>query len=159
MSRWPLTIAALILSVSGVHAIERGWLPTFVLASLDGGSTNDGIARAGTRVVIYVPSDCVNCDGILKSLGSPELRALSSKIVVVVGFGDPQPVLESRTRHPQLQQAAWFADSTGAVGQWLGPGSTITLLGIRDGIVEWSVGGVLTDARDLTTIITSWIQQ
>jgi hypothetical protein len=156
-----VVIAAALTVSLGVVAIgiERKPLPAFDLIDVEGRVTQSTrLSSPGPWLIVYVRPDCPPCETVLRSVDLDQDPALPSRIVVVVGTADLGALQQIRQRFPALASSSWYADaSTGAPA--LGIASAPAVVGVRDGIVQWSVAGVLNDATDIRTIMTNWVNR
>ncbi|MEO8681059.1 MAG: hypothetical protein ABI665_18560 [Vicinamibacterales bacterium] len=151
---------ALVIGCSAaLLAIERTTLPVFDVSDARGATVSSRtLVRAGTWLLVYVRPDCPPCDAILRSVDKDRDPALPSRIVVMVALSDSRLLPSIAERFPALAGAAWYADSS-AGAQAMRVTDVPAVLGVRDATIEWSVGGVLTDAADITTIMAAWVKR
>jgi hypothetical protein len=137
-------------------AVERMALPAFTLTAGDGATVESGaLVHPGGWALIYVTPHCVPCQAILRSIDRAAHPQLPRRLVIVVAGASPAQVLEEAVRYPDLSDATWLGDPSGAIPQPIG-GAVPTILGMRDRMIEWSLAGVLTDPSDVKSILVHW---
>lgn len=153
-----LTGAAIFLWTAAAGAIERMKLPVFALTDSAGRTVvSNQLARPGNWLLVYVGTDCPPCESVLKSVGAEEAPSLAPRMVIVVNSTDAEAIEGLVRRHPSLAGAAWYADAAEGA-RALRVETVPAVFGVRDGTIEWSVAGVLTDPTDIKTIISNWVR-
>ena len=78
-------------------------------------------------------------------------------MVIVVNSTDAEAIEGMIRRSRLLAGASWYADA-GEGARALRVTTVPAVFGVRDGTIEWSVAGVLTDTTDIRTIISNWLR-
>ena len=159
--RLSLAIVCLFLFASSAGAIERGPLPSFTIRTPDGGVIgSDRLIRTGQWLLVIVRPECPPCEAVLRAIGAASTSSegpIVEKVVIVVG-GDPVAALARwGERFGALAGASWLADPDGAAVASIRALDAPTIVGIRGGMIEWTVGGVLSDSADVRSIVSSWV--
>jgi len=154
-------IAALVVAAGRIGvAVERMPLPAFTLTAGDGSVvTSDRLVQSGSWVLIDVAPDCAPCQAVLGSIDRGGQQAPASRLVIVVAGVNADGALAEAARYPNLTGATWLADPSNAVLQQIGQPGALTIFGMRARMIEWSLAGVLMDARDATSILASWLSR
>jgi len=148
-----ITVVALSAAAG---ANERRHLPVFRLTDVTGQAVSSGqLTRAGNWLLVYVRPDCRACDAVLQSVEADDAPWLAPRIAVVVQAVDLAAVEATQRRFPSLAGATWYGDAA-AGARALRVTNAPVVFGVRDGIIEWSVAGVLSDATDVKTIMANW---
>lgn len=158
--RWAI-LPALLVCVASVHGIasEKRPLPEFQVTTLEGATaTGASLGQPGQWLIIYVAADSAPSARLVKALKGWQSPALSERTVVVVGGA----VADARRFVAQQAEAApsvrWMANPTSSAWKALRLSGTPTLVGVRDGRIEWVLAGVLNDPKALESVVTSWVQ-
>jgi hypothetical protein len=150
---------AVILAPVSVSPISRGAMPTFDLRAPDGmrvGSV-DVLGREPWILVYAIPG-CGPCDELLTSLGRLRARGLFQRTVLVIGAPQEDARAYVLQRVPaKLRGVRWYADEQAEAWQALRLGGTPMLVGIRDGRVEWTLSGTMSDPESLDGLLSSWL--
>ncbi len=150
---------ALLLPVARAGAVERGPLPAFQVATLDGVVTaSHQLPMPGTWLLIYVQPECFPCESLLQLFKPDQPTALPQKLVVVVGgtAADARGVLAT---FPDLAQASWYADTLNEAFTQLNLQGAPVIVGLRQDVMEWDINGLLVDSRTMRSIVNSWLQE
>jgi len=59
---------------------------------------------------------------------------------------------------PPDLQLTWYADPERVAATALELSGAPVLIGVRNGAVEWQVGGVLNDPAALESVVRSWVE-
>ncbi len=154
-----LVSIAVTLAPVSVSPISRGAPPTFALRAPDGmrvGSA-DVLGRE-PWILLYAIPGCGPCDELLTSFGRLGAPRLLQRIVLVIGASPEGARAYVRERgRAALRVLRWYADEQAQAWQALQPGGTPTLVGIRDGRVEWTLSGTVSDPESFDGLLSSWL--
>jgi hypothetical protein len=152
-----LTIAA-----TGAAAAQdrRQPLPEFTVVAAAGGEVASGALTHETRyLLVYVVPGCKPCESLVHALGkwqSPDLIART--VLIVQGpAADAQTFLSQRLA-PELAAMPWYADPERKAAVALGLTGAPVLVGVRDGRIEWTLGGVLNNPAALESVVRTWVE-
>ena len=149
---------AIFLWTAGTAAIERMKMPAFALTDSAGRTVaSTQLVRPGNWLLVYVGPDCPSCESVLKSVGHEEAATLAPRMAIVVNSTDGEAIEGIVRRYPWLAAASWYAGAADGA-EALRITSVPTVFGVRDGTIEWSVAGVLTDATDIKAIMSNWVR-
>jgi hypothetical protein len=157
---WLSIVVVVLISVARPLAIERRRLPQFSLTTPDGrvvASTT--LVKPGRWVVIYVPSACGGCGELLRLVVKDDQPLLPQRIAIVVGGVSPDGVKAAAAQFPDLAEAAWYADPSGASVGPLQLGSAPAVFGLNDDVIEWSLSGVLAASPSVKAVLGRWIDR
>jgi hypothetical protein len=153
-----LTGVTFFLWIAAAGAIERMKLPVFALTDNAGRTVvSTQLARPGNWLLVYVGTDCPPCESVLRSVGPEEAPSLAPRMAIVVNSTDAEAIDGLVGRYPSLAGASWYADAAEGA-QALRVTTVPAVFGVRDGTIEWSVAGVLSDPTDIKTIMSNWIR-
>ena len=151
-------MAVLLIAPVPLAAIERGPLPVLDLMTIDGNrATTSQVAMEGTWLMLYVQPGCEPCEAILKAAAQHENPGLVDRLILVVRTDTREDVEALAARHPRIARMAWYADKDSALSTRLGLSGVPVVIGLRGRTIEWSLAGVLADARAIGSVLGSWI--
>ncbi len=152
-------VIAMALGVAAA-AVERKPLPEVDLATRDGGIVRaDTVARDGTWVMFYVHSGCRSCEAVLSALDGLEATDGTARVTIVAETKDAAELTSLVARFPHLASVQWLADVTGEMGERVAPQAAATVLGLQGTMIEWSVAGIVTDAAQVKSVVTAWLNR
>ena len=79
---------------------------------------------------------------------------------VIVVVADSPESLETRVRPLMAtsgQAVQLYADAAGQAAAALGVKRAPVLIGVDDGLVDWTVAGVLNDPQTVETVVRHWL--
>lgn len=154
-----LLVFAVLLTVAvPIAAIERGPLPALDLTNLDGQPVaTSQVTMEGTWLIVYVQPGCDPCEAILKAAARHENSSVADRLVVVARSHTAEEVQAMAERHPRLARTAWYMDKDGEMFTRLRLAGAPVVIGLRGKIIEWSLAGVLADARAVGSVLGSWV--
>jgi hypothetical protein len=62
-------------------------------------------------------------------------------------------------RGDQFAAVRWFADPGEAAWRAMRFTGTPSLVGVRDGQIQWTIAGVLNDPKALESVVRSWVER
>jgi hypothetical protein len=159
--RQVLTLVVALLCGSVAAAADRRPLPAFSVATAGGVTTasSELVSRPGRWLLIYVTPGCLPCDRLLASLDSWDVVQQHAGRTVVLVADEPES-LESRIRLLMPGSAAavrLYADIDRRAASALGVTGAPVVVGIEDGLIDWTVAGVLNDPKTLETLVRTWL--
>jgi hypothetical protein len=154
-----LLVLALVLAASArLGAIPRGPLPALDLTSIDGQRVpTSQIAMQGTWLIVYVQPGCDPCEAILKAAAQHDNPSVVDRLVLIVRSQAVQEVQALAERHPRVPRHAWYLDNNSEMFTRLGLSGAPVVIGLRGTVMEWSLAGVLADARAVGSVLGSWV--
>jgi hypothetical protein len=156
-----LVLVSAVMGVPAVsRAVEQQELSPFELVAVDGRAVRSStLARPGRWVLIYVPVSCGGCDALLRLIVKADQPRLPAQVAIIVGHATVDTVLQAAPQFPDLEEAAWYADPTGAASGPLQVGFSPAVFGMRGNAIEWTVSGVLGSSADVAATMTAWVSQ
>ena len=156
---WALAVALVIASRAPVAASEKRPLPEFTVTTLEGAAVPvASLGQQGQWLIVDVAADSAPSGRLLQAMKVWESAAAVAQRSVVVVAGE---AANARTLIARLGDDApgvrWVADPSSAAWKALRLTGTPTLVGVRDGRIEWVLAGVLNDPRVLESAVTSWV--
>lgn len=153
-----LVFATLLTVAVPIAAIERGPLPAFALTGIDGQRVPASqVAMEGTWLIVYVQPGCAPCEAILKAAAQHDNPSVVDRLVLVVRSQAAAEVQAMADRHPRIGRSAWYMDQDGEMFTRLRLAGAPVVIGLRGKIIEWSLAGVLADARAVGSVLGSWV--
>jgi len=158
--RWAALPSLLVTlaSVVGVAAEKRP-LPPFDVTTPAGATV--GAASLGTPgqwLMVYVAPDSAPSARLVKALQSWQSPALVERTVIVIGgtLADARRFVDQQVG--AASSLRWVADPASAGWKALRLSGTPTLVGVKDGRIEWVLAGVLNDPKALESVVRSWVE-
>jgi len=159
MRRVAAAIILLLMMGSLAGAVEPVVLPGFQVTSVDGSAVKSADLRGkGSWLLIYVQSRSQFSDSLLSVLKREQYPNLAQNAVIIIG-GSVDELRIMRSKYPDLDQAAWYADPTKDAFTQLKLHGIPVVLGIKERTIAWSLNGVLADAKISKSILNTWLQQ
>jgi hypothetical protein len=147
-------LAFLAAAAAGAWASAPGPLPAFDLTALDGSTTPAAsLAREGRWLLVYVSPHSGASLPLLQALEGTE--APRPSLLIVVG-SEPADAKAMAAGFEGRLDAAWYADPDGSARRALGLTGVPVVLGLRDGQIQWTLSGGVSDRRTLRSILVSW---
>ena len=152
--------SALALALGAAYPLAQlRTLPPFVAATLDDAPVESAtLALDGNWLLVVVQPRCRPCDALLAHVDRDE-RPAASRILVVGAGMDGAAVAELKGRYPNIAQARWLADPTRDAAKALDVQTSPTVYGLRGNAVEWRLAGAIRDARELESILFTWLEK
>jgi len=151
--------ATLLLAAADASAQNRP-LPDFLVR----GGADQEIASSVMSVqpkwlLVYLAPDCRPCNTLMRALPKWQSAELMVRVVLVVAG----PTADARTwveknLPAEMQNLTWFADPDRAASKALKLTGAPVLIGVRNGQIEWQLGGVLNDPAALESVVRSWVE-
>jgi hypothetical protein len=134
-------------------------LPDLLLTSADNQpvKTSD-LPSKGSWLLIYVQSKSQYSDNLLKLFKREQYPGLEQHAVIIIG-GSVDDLKTMKSKYPELDQAAWYADTTKNAFSQLKLHGVPVVLGVKLQTVQWSLNGILSDVNVAKSIVNTWIQQ
>lgn len=137
------------------EAADKRPLPATRLQTADGAPISLDQAGPESRVYIYITPDSAVSRRLLTALRGWQLQA-PERITLVVGGPRAEAAVFAAADHG-LVGVQWLLDPERAMWSDLQVTGVPTLFGVRAGIVEWRLAGVLNDPSALKPVVTSWV--
>ena len=151
---------ATVMTGGAAAAGDDGRLPLIALVTPAGqASTSASLVRPGHWALIYVPTECGGCGSLLRLIVKEEHPQLPPRIAIIVAGATADAVRAAVAQFPDLAQAAWFADPTGASAIALQLGTAPAVIGLDGDAIEWTISGVLAGSPDIKMILERWAEQ
>lgn len=151
-------VLAVVLVVVCAFAVEVTPLPSFSV------TRSDGVAVASTDlygarpyVLMYLAPSCRSCDSLLAMLNDSESPQLAKRVVIIVRAGASRAA-KYIGEHvpPEVGEITWYADENDEAYRALQFTGTPELLGVRNGQLIWSIGGVMNDGSMVRPVLRNW---
>lgn len=155
-----LFMAAAVLLTAGAAAAQDRAIPEFVVTHPDGHEVASTVMSAQPKwLFVYLTPNCRPCNTFMRALPKWQSADLMARVVLVVSG----PRAEARawiekSLPPELQSLAWYSDPDRAAAKALDLNGAPSLIGIRDGKIEWELAGVLNDPAALESVVRSWVE-
>jgi hypothetical protein len=152
-------IVVTLCLVSLAAAVDPVPLPDLQLTSADNKPIrNTDLPSKGNWLLIYVQPKSQFSDNLLRLFKREQYPSLEQHAIIVVG-GTLDDLKAVKAKYAELDQAAWYADTTKAAFTQLKLHGVPVVLGIKQQTMAWSLNGVLSDINVAKSIVNSWIQQ
>ena len=155
-------LVALVLMMwpAAIGAIEQRPMPAFRVVTSDGAPVDSAQLSSEVQfLVVYVGANCRPCDAMLESLKGWASPALIARTVVIVRGGAPAATDYMQRQLPQeLQGIKWYADPDNAAAKALKLQGAPVIIGVKTGVITWSISGVLSDPPALQSVVRSWVE-
>jgi hypothetical protein len=153
-----IVLAAVLLAGAAASAQDRP-LPEFLVQHPDGHEIASVVMSAQAKwLLIYVKPDCRPCNSLLRAMPKWNTTALPSRVVLVVAGPRTEARAWIEKMLPSDLQLTWYADPERVAATALELSGAPVLIGVRNGAVEWQVGGVLNDPAALESVVRSWVE-
>ena len=159
--RWTaaLIVVLLVLATLG-RATPLEPLPNFDVQALDGNTIHSGDwPLQGKWLVIYVEPRCQPCTSLLTRLTKQDYPQLPAWTIIIVGGGHTDGVAALQKRFPDLATAQWFADPSRNASSALKLQGAPATFGVQNRNIQWTMGGILPDAKHLQAALNTWCTQ
>jgi hypothetical protein len=154
---WTLALALILALAPRVSvAADKKPLPATVVQLVDGAPMQlDQSATSGQWLFIYLLPESPASQRLIDAMRGWDLPS-SSHVAVVVGGDKTAAAAFARVDHglPFLQ---WALDPDRSAWQDLQVSGVPSIFGIRNGLIEWRLSGVLNDPSALKSVIVSWM--
>ena len=155
-----LTLVIAIAFGSASAGAERRQLPAFSVVAADGvPAASSQLGVPGRWLLVYITPGCVPCDRLLTSLdGWGVLQQGAGRAVVVVDGSGESLAARVRTLMPTAGNTVRvYSDVERRAATALSVTRAPFLIGVEDGVIDWTVGGVLNDPKAVETLVRSWL--
>ena len=152
-----LLVSAFVLGGGAASAADKRPLPASAVFAVDGAPRplNQDAAQ-GQRLFVYVLPGSAVSTRLLDALRTWELPSLQY-VTIVVGGARADAAAFAAADHG-LPGASWLLDPGRVAWADLQLTGVPTLLGVKDGAVEWKLAGVLNDPSALKSVVTIWLK-
>ena len=147
-----------LLSTGHVSAIEPVAVPVFTVQSMSDTPVGSAqISQDPRWILLYLTDGCRHCDDILRILEVFQGPSLSGRVVIVVGGGAPEDIIALIDAREKIASLGWYTDPDWSVYKTLPISGTPVVLGIREGVIEWSLAGTPWDVKTMRSVLLDWI--
>lgn len=154
--RTVMALAVMLCAATPVlEAADKRPLPATRLQTVDGALVSLDQVGPESRVYIYITPDSAVSRRLLTALRGWQLQA-PDRVTLVVGGPRAEASAFASADHG-LTGVQWLLDPERALWSDLQVTGVPTLFGVRAGIVEWRLAGVLNDPSALKAVVTSWV--
>jgi hypothetical protein len=134
-------------------------LPDFQVTGVDDVRVRSATLRQdGNWLLIYVWTQCAECDELLDLFSKAEVPPPFKRIVLIVGGASAAQARRRAAGHPTLADAHWYADASNEAFEKLGLSGVPYVIGLTGTSVRWTLGGASSsDAGEARAILATWI--
>jgi hypothetical protein len=152
-------LISVLCLVSLAAAVEPVPFPDIQLTSIDNQPIkNSDLPSKGNWLLIYVQPKSQFSDNLMKQFKREQYPGLEQHAIIVVG-GSVDDLKGLKSKYPELDQAAWYADTTKTAFTQLKLHGVPVVMGVKQQTIQWSLNGVLPDTNVAKSIVNTWIQQ
>jgi hypothetical protein len=150
---------ALVLTAAAASAQDRA-LPDFLVRHPDGHEVASAVMSAQPKwLLVYLTPDCRPCNTFLRALPKWQSPGLAVRLVLVIaGPRTEAKAWLDKVLPADMEAPTWYADPERAAAKALELTGAPVLVGVRNGILEWELGGVLNDPAALESVVRSWVE-
>ncbi len=150
-------LVALCGRAAPARAADKPRLPASVIESAAGGAvTLSEQASTGNWVLLYLQPDSPASARLVDAMRTWNLTGLD-RLIVIVG-GRRTAAAAFAAREPVLPGIHWLVDPERTAWTDLKLTGVPTVIGARDGVIEWRLAGVLNDPEVMRSVLVSWLQ-
>lgn len=155
LGRQVMALVMLLLAATLVSAADKKPLPATRVQAVGGGQVSLDQAGPESRVYVYLMPDSTVSRRFLVALRGWQLQA-PERVTLVIGGPQPEAAAFAAADHgvPGVQ---WLLDPERTFWTDLQVTGVPTLFGVRAGLIEWRLAGVLNDPSALESVVTSWV--
>lgn len=155
----------LLLAIS-VLAFTSPWtawaeitaLPRFGVNDLYGQTLgSEELIQEGHWLLVYVQPECRPCERLL-ALFKRENLTQPERIVLVVASSPPKAASWVE-QHPDLSDSLWYVDAMGEGFSKLKLSGLPVVLGLQGGEIAWRINGLVSNTKELRSILMSWLEE
>jgi hypothetical protein len=156
-----VVLGALAFAPVRALALEMKPLATFHLSAADGATISSADVLGESRwIVVYAAPDCRPCDALLGLLRQLRTEGFAPRTILIVGAPhDEARAYVRQTLPSDLDQLRWYADDRAEAWDALDLAGAPTLVGVRDGRVEWGLSGAPRGPEPLRRLLRSWLTE
>jgi len=158
IKRAVITIAA-VLTAAAASAQDRA-VPEFIVRNSADQEVASSVMSAQPKwLLVYVSPDCRPCNTLLRALPKWQSAELMVRVVLVVSgkHADAKAWIE-KSLPADMQSLTWYADPDRQAARALELTGAPVLMGVRNGNLEWQLGGVLSNPSALESVVRSWVE-
>ena len=158
IKRAVMTIAA-VLTAAVASAQDRA-IPEFIVRnSADQEVASSVMSAQRNWLLVYVSPDCRPCNTLLRALPKWQSAELMVRVVLVVSgkHADAKAWIE-KSLPADMQSLTWYVDPDRQAARALEVTGAPVLMGVRNGNLEWQLGGVLSNPSALESVVRSWVE-
>lgn len=158
IKRVVITIAAVLTSAAA--AAQNRAVPEFIVRNSADTEVASSVMSAQPKwLLVYVTPDCRPCNALMRSLPKWQSVELMVRVVLVVAgkYADAKAWIE-KSLPPEMHTLTWYVDPDRRAAKALELTGAPVLIGVRDGQLEWQLGGVLGNPAALESVVRSWVE-
>ena len=158
IKRAVITIAAVL--TAAVAAAQQRAVPEFIVRNSADQEVASSVMSAQPKwLLVYVTPDCRPCNALMRSLPKWQSVELMVRVVLVVAgkYADAKAWVE-KSLPPEMHTLTWYVDPDRRAAKALELTGAPVLIGVRDGHLEWQLGGVLNSPAALESVVRSWVE-
>lgn len=126
------------------HGAAPRILPAFDVTAIDGSTAQSAaIARKGKWLLVFVKTNCPQCESLLSALESGATQD-GSRVVIVVKAPTANALASMKARYAKIPNATWYADVHAAAARSMEVPASPTTLGMRGSEVAWRLTGEIS---------------
>ena len=156
IKRAVITIVA-VLTAAAAAAQDRP-VPEFIVRnSADQEVASSVMSVQPKWLLVYLTPDCRPCNSLMRALPKWRSAELMVRVVLVVAgtHADAKAWIE-KSLPPDMHTLTWYADPDRRAAKALELTGAPVLIGVRNGHLEWQLGGVLNNPAALESVVRSW---
>ncbi|MGC4081077.1 MAG: hypothetical protein QM736_02940 [Vicinamibacterales bacterium] len=154
LCRTLVALATVVIVAGSAGAADKRPLPASRVQTVDGASLTLDQAGPESRVYVYVLPGSTTSARLLTALRDWQLEHIG-QVTLVVGGPRETAVAFAAANHG-LQGVQWLIDADRAFWTDMQITGVPTLFGVRGGVVEWRLAGVLNEPGALKGVVSSW---
>ena len=110
-------------------------------------------------LLVYVSPDCRPCNALMRALPKWQTAELMVRAVLVVAGKQPDAkAWIEKSLPPEMHTLTWYVDPDRRAAKALELTGAPVLIGVRNGQLEWQLGGVLNNPAALESVVRSWVE-
>ena len=158
IERAVITVAA-VLTAAVASAQDRA-VPDFIVRNSADQEVASSVMSAQPKwLLVYVTPDCRPCNTLMRALPKWQSAALMVRVVLVVAARhDEAKAWIEKSLPAEMQGVTWFVDPERRAAKALELNGAPVLIGVRNGNLEWQLGGVLNNPSALESVVRSWVE-
>lgn len=159
IERAVIVAAAVLMAAAAASAQDRP-VPEFIVRnSADQEVASSVMSVQPKWLLVYVAPECRPCNALMRALPKWQSAELMVRVVLVVaGSHAGAKAWIEKTLPADMQTLTWYADPERRAAKALELTGAPVLIGVRNGNLEWQLGGVLNNPAALESVVRSWVE-